>query len=154
MRKILDTTDVIQSPGIFQSQRSSHDCIIPLFNSMHNAWPDPIFSTLSSCRKLLGGCRKLLGACRAVLVSCITPLRSCRKLLGTCRILLTSRRELLNSCKPVLDSCRELLGTCRELLNACMELHSGTLINMDSYAAQRRVRERKVRAYQRNHIPY
>jgi len=42
VRKILDTTDVIQSPGIFQSQRSSHDCIIPLFNSMHNAWPDPI----------------------------------------------------------------------------------------------------------------
>ena len=35
--------DVIQSPGIFQSQRSSHACIILLFNSMHNAWPDPIF---------------------------------------------------------------------------------------------------------------
>jgi hypothetical protein len=52
-------------------------------------------------------------------------------------------------------SCMALLGTCRELLNACMELHRGTLINMDSYADQRRVRERKVRAYQRrNHIPY
>ena len=36
---------MIQSSGIFQSQRSSHACIILLFNSMHNAWPDPIFST-------------------------------------------------------------------------------------------------------------
>ncbi len=35
---------MIQSSGIFQSQRSSHACIILLFNSMHNAWPDPIFS--------------------------------------------------------------------------------------------------------------
>ena len=102
---------------------------------------------LSSCRAFLRSCREQLGNRRALLVSCIIPLRSCRKLLGTCRTLLTSRRTLLDSCKPVLDSCRELLGTCRELLNACMELHSGTLINMDSYAAQRRVRERKVRAY-------